>query len=72
MKDKAKKIKKRPLGPIVEIIIFILFLSFICFLFNLIGVSGYKTEAGTFETTLVVVKNVFSKDGIKTILSKAI
>lgn len=72
MKDKTKKIKKRPLGPIVEIIIFILFLSFVCFLFNLIGVSGYKTEAGTFETTLVVVKNVFSKDGIKTILSKAI
>ena len=33
--------------------------------------SGYKTEGGTFETTLVVINNFFSTKGIKNILTTA-
>ena len=53
------KRKRRFIGPVVEIMLFALIISVICFLLNLIGANGYKTDAGTFETTLVVIKNIF-------------
>lgn len=66
------KRKRRFIGPVVEIMLFALIISVICFLLNLIGANGYKTEAGTFETTLVVIKNIFSKSGIKYILNNSL
>lgn len=67
-----KNSKKRPLGPVVEILLLIFGIVIFCFLTNLIGFSGYKTEGGTLETTLVIIKNIFSKEGIKYILSNTI
>ena len=66
------KRKKRSIGPVVEIILMAVVVSIICLLFSLIGTSGYKTEGGTFETTLVVAKNFFSTAGIKQILNNSL
>ena len=35
----------------------------ISFILHLIKVGGYITEAGSLETTLISVNNIFSKDG---------
>ena len=66
------KRKKRSVGPVIEIILMAVIVSIICLLFSLIGVGGYKTEGGTFETTLVVIKNFFSTAGIKHILNNSL
>lgn len=71
-KIKRKKNKKRSIGPVVEIILFALFTSVVCFLLNLIGANGYKTETGSFETTLIIINNIFSKSGIKYILNNSL
>lgn len=64
-----KKKKIRTMGPVVEIIMLILIVSVLSFIFHLLKMSGYKTEGGTFETTLVVINNFFSTKGIKNILN---
>ena len=69
MKNK-KKMKST--GPIVEIIALILIVSVLSLIFSLLKSSGYKTEGGTFETTLVVVNNLFSSKGIKHILDSTL
>lgn len=66
------KRKKRTIGPVIEIIIMAIIVSVLCLLFSLIGASGYTTEGGTFETTLVVVRNFFSTAGIKHILNNSL
>lgn len=66
------KRKKRPLGPVVEIVLMAIFVSILCLIFNLIDLSGYKTEAGTFETTLIIINNIFSKEGIKHLLNNTL
>lgn len=66
------KRKKRTIGPVVEILIMCVGVTVLCFLFNLMGASGYKTEGGTFETTLVVINNIFSTAGIKHILNNSL
>lgn len=71
-KDKKNKNKKRLIGPIIEIMIFALISSILAFIFNLIGTNGYITEPKTFETTLIVVNNIFSKAGIKYILNNTL
>ena len=57
MKNNKKKNKKKVMGPVVEILFIGIIVVVASFLFNLIGVSGYKTEVGTLETTLLVVNN---------------
>ena len=69
---KSKNIKQRTTGPVVEIILFSVFISLICLVLNLLGASGFKTEAGKFETTLVVINNIFSKAGIRNILNNSL
>lgn len=66
------KRKKRTMGPVVEIILIAVVITALCFLFSLIGFSGYITEGGTFETTLIVIKNIFSTEGIKHILNNSL
>lgn len=66
------KKNKRFLGPVVEIIFLTAIISIICLILNLIKTSGYITEAQTFETSLVIVKNIFSKAGIKYIISNTV
>ena len=72
MKKKNKIEKQRKTGPVVEIIIMILFVSILSFILNKIGASGFKTDTNTFETTLIVVNNIFSKAGIKNILDNSL
>lgn len=64
--------KKRTIGPVVEIIIMAIVVSLICLLFNIFGLSGYKTEGGTFQTTLIIIRNIFSTSGIKHILDNTL
>lgn len=65
------KTKRRfeSIGTVTEILILIIIVSVLSFILNLLGASGYKTEAGTFETTLITVNNIFSIEGIKHILN---
>lgn len=69
---KRKQNKKRSIGPVVEIILFAIIASVLCFLLNLIGANGYRTETGSFETTLIIINNIFSKSGIKYILNNSL
>lgn len=71
-KKKQKQKKKRSMGPVIEIMFFALIVSAISLLFNLIGISGYKTQTMNFETTLIIVNNMFSKAGIKHILNNSL
>lgn len=64
--------KKRTMGPVVEILFIAGIVSVLCLLFSIIGFRGYKTEGGSFETTLVIVKNIFSPSGIKYILNNSL
>ena len=66
------KRKKRTMGPVVEIIVFCAIVALFCFIFSLTGASGYITEGGTFETTLVVLNNFFSTAGIKHIVNNSL
>ena len=66
------KRKRRTIGPVVEILFLSLIIVVASFIFNLIGVSGFKTEAGTFETSLIVINNIFSTNGIKYILNNSL
>jgi len=69
---KKEKRNKRLMGPVVEIILMSIIIAVICLIFNLIGASGYKTEGGTFETTLVEIKNIFTTAGIRHILNNSL
>lgn len=67
---KNKKLQTK--GPIVEIIFLIFGVSLLSFLLNIFKVKGYLTEAGTFETTQIVVNNILSFDGLKYILNNTL
>ena len=69
---KKEKRKKRLMGPVVEIILIAVVIAAICLILSLIGASGFITEGGTFETTLVEIKNFFSTAGIKHILNNSL
>ena len=71
-KIKTKKVfknKDKTLEPIFVILVITLIISILSFIFNLIGISGYTTEIGTLETSLITVNSVFSKEGIKYLLT---
>lgn len=68
-----KKNKKiQTMGPIVEIIFLIFVVSILSFVFNIFNLKSYLTEAGTFETTQIVVNNILSFDGLKYILNNTL
>lgn len=67
-----KKNKLRAMGPVVEIILLILLVSVFSLIFSLFKMSGFVTEGGTFQTSLVVINNVFSSDGLKHILDSTL
>lgn len=69
MKNKRKL---KTTGPVVEIMLLILLVSVLSFIFSLFKMSGYITESGTFETTLVIVNNMFRSKGIKHILDSTL
>jgi len=71
----VKKNKLKTMGPVVEIILLILLVSVLSFLFSLFKMSGRITEGGNFQTnltSLVVINNVFSGEGLKHILDSTL
>lgn len=66
------KNKLKTIGPIVEIMILILIVSVLSLIFYLLKMRGYQTEAGTFETSLLVINNIFSGKGIKHLLDSTL
>ena len=70
--NKNSKNKIQTMGPVVEIMLLILIVSGLSLIFNLFKMNGYITEGGTFETTLVIVNNLFSSKGIKNILDSSL
>lgn len=63
---------RRSIGPITVMIIIGFFTMILSFLLNKIGVKSTITEPGTFETTVVTVKNIFSRQGLQYIFSDAV
>lgn len=63
MKNVGKRIKKQ--GPLTTIVFLTILIGLMSFLLKLLKVGGSVTEAGTLETSLVTINNIFSKDGIK-------
>ena len=70
-KDKFKKNLKRQ-GPIITIIFLCFVIALVSFVLSIFKVSGNVTEAGTLETSIITVNNIFSKDGIKYLLNNSI
>ncbi len=60
-----KNKKKFNFGPITIMILIGGFLAFLSFLLEKIGFQSYLTDSQTFETTVVAVRNIFSRDGIR-------
>lgn len=66
------KKKKWSIGPVLEILLITAIVTIFCLILSLIGVNGYKTEGGTFETTLIIIKNILSADGIKYVINNSL
>lgn len=67
MKNVRKRIKSQ--GPLSTTVYLSIIIGLASFILHLIKVGGYITEAGSLETTLVSVNNIFSKEGIKYLLN---
>lgn len=63
---------KKTLGPIIIMIIISFVVMILSFILNKLGVQSTITETGTFETTIITIKNIFSKEGIQYIFGNAI
>lgn len=61
---KKNRIKKFNPGPITIMIIISVILMILSFLLNKIGFKGTLTDSETLETTTVLVKDIFTEDGI--------
>ena len=70
-KDKLKRNLKKQ-GPIITIIFLCFVIALVSLVLSIFKVSGNATEAGTLETSIVTVNNIFSKEGIKYILNNSI
>lgn len=68
---KSKK-KLQTMGPVVEIMLLILIVSILSLAFYLFKISGYITELGTLETSLLITNNIFSSEGIKHVLDSTL
>lgn len=68
---KKRNKNKRTLGPIIIMIIISLVIMILSFILNKLGIQTSVTEPGTFETTIITVKNIFSREGIQYIFGNA-
>ena len=64
--------KKFNLGPITIMILIGIGLSVLSFILNKIGFQSYATDPETFETSVITVRNIFSRDGIRFLFGEAI
>jgi len=62
----AKKKNKKLLSPIFTVLILILVTCFISLILSILNISANQTfiNNGTLETTIIFVKNIFSKEGL--------
>lgn len=70
-KERIKRNLKKQ-GPITTIILLCLIIGLISLILNLFKVSGNTTEAGTLETSVITINNIFSKEGIKYLLNNSV
>ena len=70
-RDKLKRNLKKQ-GPIIKIIFLCFVIAMVSWVLSIFKVSGNATEAGTLETSIVTVNNVFSKEGIKYLLNNSV
>lgn len=69
----AKRNKsKMNFGPITVMIGIGVVITLLSFILNKIGAQTYVTDANTFETTIITVKNIFSRQGIRFIFGESI
>lgn len=70
----ARKKNKNIRGPVSTILFLIALISIISFILSIIGFQGNRTYVGNgeLETSLVVVKNILSFDGIRYIVGNAV
>lgn len=66
------KKKKKTFGPVIVIVCITVGIMILSWILNLIGLKGYITEAETLETSLVTIKNVLSKEGIRYIFNNSV
>jgi len=63
---------KMNFGPITIMIFIGIGIALLSFLLNKFGFQSYITDPETFETTIVTVKNIFSREGIRYIFGSSI
>ena len=73
MKKKAKK-EKRKFSPILTITFITLVIMIMSLIFSILGIEGQKTVLvnANLETSLVTVKNIFTKDGLNFLIGDAV
>lgn len=69
LKNKFKKFNP---GPITIMLFISFILMILSFVFNKLGVKGILTDSQTFETSTVLVNNIFSKEGISYIIGSSL
>ena len=67
-----KKSKKFNVGPLTIMFIISLILMILSFLLNKIGLKGKMTDPNTFETTTVIVNNIFTKEGMRYVIGSSL
>jgi len=69
----AKRNKsKMNFGPITIMICIGIGIAILSFLLNKLGTQSYITDPDTFETTIITVKNIFSREGIRFLFGESI
>ncbi len=63
---------KMNFGPITVMIGIGIVIALLSFLLNKLGVQTYITDPDTFETTIITIKNIFSREGIRFIFGESI
>ena len=73
MKKKVKK-EKRKFSPILTITFITLIIMIMSLIFSILGIEGQKTilTNGNLETSLVTVKNIFTKEGLNFFIGDAV
>lgn len=73
MKKRSKK-EKRQFSPILTIAFITLLIMLLSLVFSVFEIEGQKTVLanGNLESSLIVVKNIFTKDGLKFLIGDAV
>ena len=67
-----KKMKKLNIGPLTIIVIICIILMVLSFVFNKLSIKGKMTDPETLETTTITVNNIFTKEGISSVIGSSL